>query len=225
MRSVLTQAAIIVVVAGAVGAYFAMTRPPKLNSAGPAAPSSTVTKPQGENREPSTPPKSTAPEKQPELGKQPEPKKDGENPRTPTPTPTVTTVVPAAKAEPPDDGKHISIERAKKLFDDQALDGRSVIFIDAREYWHFTTEHITGSMHVNKSYFDGAAPKKVLNYLPGNAVVVYCMGADCSDSEAVATRLEALHLNIGPIFILKDGLPGWKAAGYPTVPGGEVGFD
>jgi rhodanese-related sulfurtransferase len=224
MGRMLMQATVILVVAGAVGAYFAYTRPPRLNTSGqtisplppfPSSPQAAV--------EPKAAPKSTTDTPAPEHGK--------------------TGIAPAVPAEPPKkvdpprpapasgepaksvDGRLISIDRAKKLFDEQALNGQSVIFVDAREFWHYTDAHIPGAMHIDKKYFDGAAPKKVLKYLPGNAVVVYCMGADCSDSEAVATRLEALHLNIGPIFIIKDGLPGWQAAGYPVDKGGEVGFD
>jgi len=231
MRSILTQAAVIIGVAAAVGGYFAYTRPPTLGSS--KGPSDAAPPAAGTTKSPDKPLAGTPAD---QNNKKPDPgmKTDPAKPKDPVPKTSEPPAkpepkaVPAASAAPtkPDAkaDRHISLERAKKLFDDQALDGRSVFFVDAREYWHYTDQHVTGAMHIDKKYFDGAAPKKVLDYLPGNAVVVYCMGADCSDSEAVATRLEALNLNIGPIFIMKDGLPGWVSAGYPTAKGGEVGF-
>lgn len=118
----------------------------------------------------------------------------------------------------------ISLEEAKALHD------KGVIFIDARTYIEYTEGHIQGAMHCDKKYFDGAAPKKVREYLPGQEVVVYCHGAECTDSEAVVKRLIALNLNIGPYHIIKDGYPGWEGKnkvdpkGYPIDRGGEVGF-
>ncbi len=233
MRSILTQAAVIIVVAGAVGGYFAFTRPPTLGTpASPgdrpaAAPGTSPAAPKSDASTSGTSPQGGT--TKPESGTTEDPsKKPSDGKQTPPPQPKVDPKPPQAKASPaatpakPE--RMISLERAKKLFDDQSLDGKSVVFVDAREYWHYTDEHVLGAMHVDKRYFDGAAPKKVLNYLPGNVVVVYCMGADCTDSEAVAQRLEALNLNIGPIFVMKDGLPAWINAKYPTAKGGEVGF-
>lgn len=118
----------------------------------------------------------------------------------------------------------ISLEEAKALHD------KGVIFIDARTFIEYTEGHIQGAMHCDKKYFDGAAPKKVRDYLPGQEVVVYCHGAECTDSEALVKRLIALNLNIGPYHIIKDGFPGWQEKnktdpkGYPIDKGGEVGF-
>lgn len=128
----------------------------------------------------------------------------------------------ASKATPAEhvNDYFISLTEAKKKYD-----AHSAIFVDARTFTEFKEGHIPGSMHCAKSYFDGAAPKKVLNYLPGSEVVVYCHGAECTDSEAVVKRLQALNLNIGPCYIIKDGFPGWKAAGLPVDTGDEVGFE
>jgi len=132
-----------------------------------------------------------------------------------SPAPVVKPPAPVSAAE----GYFISLPDAKKMFD-----AGNVIFIDAREFDEYKKGHIRGSMHVNKRYFDGAAPKKVRDFLPGTEVIVYCHGEACSDSEAVITRLQALRLGIGPYHILKDGFPGWKDAGYPIDIGDEIGF-
>jgi rhodanese-related sulfurtransferase len=137
-----------------------------------------------------------------------------------------TTPVATTQPEPQKESNpwFISLEEAKALHD------KGVIFIDARTYVEFTEGHIAGAMHCDKKYFDGAAPKKVRDYLPGQEVVVYCHGAECTDSEAVVKRLIALNLGIGPYHIIKDGFPGWQEKnkvdpqGYPIDQGGEVGF-
>lgn len=113
----------------------------------------------------------------------------------------------------------VSLESAKQMYDEG-----SAIFVDARPYAEFVEGHIRGSMHCAVKYFGGATPAKVRQYLPGNAVIVYCHGQTCTDSFDVAVRLKALNLKIGPIYVLREGLPAWIKAGYPTDKGGEVGY-
>lgn len=248
MKSTLTQVVILLAVAGAIGGVFALTRPPKL-TAPPAQPQTTPakvdqTKTGTSTTEPKTPAKSDTPSKAPE----PKPEAKAESKAQPAapaksepaPQPAPKTVAtpaapapaqpeapkPAALSEAEQKGgfKFVDLAWAKKVHDEQSLDGQGVIFIDARIFKDFTDGHIPGSMHIDKRYFDGAAPKKIRDYLPGNAVVVYCGGADCTDSEAVVLRLRTLNIGIGPYYVLKAGFPGWKQAGYPIATGGEVGF-
>jgi rhodanese-related sulfurtransferase len=158
-----------------------------------------------------------------------------DNPRTtgqePGPVAKGETTGPAAAPAPTQpsgmEQYMISLARAKELYDLKAKGQWDGIFIDARGYDVYLQGHIPGSMHIDKKYFDGAVPKKVMLYLPGSEVVVYCQGEQCTDSEAVAVRLQALKLNIGPIHIIREGYPGWAAAGYPVTKNGEgeVGFD
>jgi len=131
---------------------------------------------------------------------------------------------PSAPANPAEK-YFISLAKAKELFDLKAKGQWDGVFIDARGYDNYLEGHIPGSMHIDKKYFDGKRPEKVRMYLPGVEVVIYCHGEQCTDSEAVAVRLQALKLNIGPIHIIKEGFPGWAAAGFPVDKGGEVGFD
>lgn len=123
---------------------------------------------------------------------------------------------PAPPPPPPPDGLFISLAKAKEL-----LDHGDAVFVDARPYDDFKAGHVLGAVHIDKKYFDGAAGADIAKKnLMGQRVVVYCHGADCTDSEAVAKRLIALNLNIGPVHIIKEGFPGWKAAGYPVEQGG-----
>lgn len=183
-----------------------------------------------------TPAKAPEPQAQPPAPAKAEPKPASQpEPKTVTTPATPSTSPPAAQPEAPKPAalseveqkggfKFVDLAWAKKIHDAQSLDGQGVIFIDARIFKDFTDGHIPGAMHIDKRYFDGAAPKKIRDYLPGNAVVVYCGGADCTDSEAVVLRLKTLNIGIGPYYIVKDGFPGWKKAGYPIATGGEVGF-
>jgi rhodanese-related sulfurtransferase len=121
---------------------------------------------------------------------------------------------PASAAE----AYFISLPDAKKLFD-----SGTVIFVDARAFAEYRDGHVRGAMHLDKGRIAGSI-SKIRGYLQGVEVVVYCHGAECTDSEAVIKRLQALNLGIGPYHILKDGFPGWEKAGYPVDKGDEVGF-
>jgi len=120
----------------------------------------------------------------------------------------------------------IDMATAKQKFDE-----KSAIFVDAREFIEYRDGHIAGAMSVPKRRFDGAVPKYIRDFLPGSAVVVYCHGAECTDSEAVVKRLIALNLQIGPYYILKDGYPGWQEMnkkdpkGYPINTGDSEGYN
>lgn len=152
-------------------------------------------------------------------------------PTAPTGSTGATGAVVAKQPEPPKSAAgnvqdyFIGIDEAKKKFDE-----KSAIFIDAREFVDYRDGHIAGAMSCPKRRFDGAVPKYIREYLPGNAVVIYCHGAECTDSEAVVKRLMALNLQIGPFYILKDGFPGWQdrnkkdPKGYPINTGDNEGF-
>jgi len=138
-------------------------------------------------------------------------------PKPPIPgTPTGTTGPATAE-----NNWFIDLATAKKIYD-----SNDAVFVDARTYDEFKEGHIYGAIHIDKKYFDGAAGADIARkQLKGQHVVIYCHGAECTDSEAVAKRLLALNMQIGPIHIIKDGFPGWKAAGYPvnTGPGETSG--
>jgi rhodanese-related sulfurtransferase len=144
---------------------------------------------------------------------------------TPAPAPkTADEVVPETSGTGKVTDYFISLEGAKLIWDSKKWRGKDMIFVDAREYREYAEGHIAGAMSCPKQRFDGAVPKYVRNYLPGNGVVVYCHGAECTDSEAVVRRLVALNLQISPLFIIKDGIPAWEKAGYPINKGDNEGF-
>lgn len=149
-------------------------------------------------------------------------------PTNPPPAPP-SGIPEAPRATPPAPAStvaqyHIDLDRAKAL-----LAAGDAIFIDARPYAEYAEGHIRGAMFLDKGHV--ATERKVRNYLPGKEVVVYCHGAECTDSEAVVKRLIALNLSIGPFRIIKDGFPAWvernraDPQGYPIDRGPEVGFE
>lgn len=155
--------------------------------------------------------------------KPPKPVDPGTNGAAGQPAPTgqpssTGSAVPTPPA--PENDLFISIEAAKAIFDSQ-----QAIFIDARPRDDYFKSHIPNAMHLEKDSLNGPPPDKVLNYLPGMQVVVYCHGELCTDSENVIKRLAALKKDIGPFRIIKAGFPGWEKAGYPTAAGAEVGFE
>jgi rhodanese-related sulfurtransferase len=132
---------------------------------------------------------------------------------------------PQQQAPPAADGNYITVERARQLFDAQFVGNRQVVFIDARARDIFEKGHVEGAMSLPAGELGPMLPAKVRNYLTGALVVIYCQGAECSDSHDVAKRLQAANIDIKPIFIFRDGYPAWVAAGHPTMAGPEVGWE
>lgn len=94
-----------------------------------------------------------------------------------------------------------------------ADEGEPFVLIDARDQVQFGQEHIPGA--INVPYVDiragGNLPPK------DTRIVVYCSDADCPISRYAYESLE--HLGYAHLYDMREGLQGWKAAGYPTVIG------
>lgn len=146
------------------------------------------------------------------------------SPPTPPTGQTGATGAETPKAKNPMDDYMVTIEQAKTLWD-KSQAGENIVFVDAREFVEYREGHIARAMSCPKRRFDGAAPAYVRNNLPGMAVVVYCHGELCTDSEAVIIRLQALKLSIGPFYIIRDGYPGWVKAGHPVNTGDSEGWN
>lgn len=200
-------------------------------SQGPSAKTSSDPKPA--EAEASTPP--PAPANPVEQAPAPKPAPPPPPPPPPTqkqPPPPAPQAAAPAKADKSaaaqDEAKDwfISLDRAKELYDKKEVNKRQVIFVDARTYNEFTEGHIRGAMCYSTKYTQGAPQAKLRNYLPGSAVVLYCHGELCTDSIDVGRYFQSLHMDIGPVFVIKDGMPGWLKA-YPNLvdKGPEIGFD
>jgi len=121
-----------------------------------------------------------------------------------------------------------AVPKAKKvealfttLADAKALfDRKGAIFIDSRHREDYELERIPGAVwlfveDVDRLY-DG-----VLGSIPKDrTLITYCSDPQCGSAIKLADELVARgHTKV---FILLEGLPGWKEAGYPTE-GSSVG--
>ncbi|MCC6661710.1 MAG: hypothetical protein IT437_12585 [Phycisphaerales bacterium] len=150
------------------------------------------------------------------------PQNNGSGPAAPPdPKPQESTKPADAKPTPPSAANQpnyfITVARARELWDRGQRDG-SVFFVDARNQESFVRGHVTGAMNILPGAFSGN-PQQASNYLPGMTVVVYCVGRECTDSEAVMIGLQNMKKGIGPIYIMHDGYQAWADAGNPTATG------
>lgn len=98
---------------------------------------------------------------------------------------------------------------AKALFDRQ-----QAVFVDARHAEDYESEHIEGAL----SLFVDEADSRYEGVLGGvpkdRTIVTYCSDALCDSAIKLADALVARgHTRV---FILLDGMPGWKSSGYPS---------
>lgn len=114
-------------------------------------------------------------------------------------------------------GTYVTEEQAKGLFDKGAL------FIDARVAAEYAEEHIKGAVNViykeTHPKVSQTAPTDTFDLakLPGKKdqeMVFYCNGSPCwKGYKAAAASIKAGYKKV---YWLRDGVPGWKAKGYPT---------
>ncbi len=95
----------------------------------------------------------------------------------------------------------------------QMLDQRSVRLIDVREPGEYAGEHIAGAENRPRSRFQ---PEQFLSAnddrLDNRLIVLYCQSGNRSGQ--VGRQL--LDAGFTQVAHLENGLPSWKAAGYPT---------
>lgn len=167
-------------------------------------------------------PDNNPPEQTPAVGAQtPQPgpgEQPAQVPATDPPTDANPPTQPPERPQPPpgipadtEPNYYITVEKAREYFDKGLA--QNVIFVDARPAQNYTAGHIPGAMHLPP--FEGV-PAKATENLPGMTVVVYCHGETCTDSKAVMIGLQNLKRDIGPIYIMKDGIDAWRAK-YPTL--------
>jgi len=87
--------------------------------------------------------------------------------------------------------------------------------IDARERQFFERGHIPGAINLPRS----AIARELEAFRQSwraQPIVIYCSGADCSDSRFLATRLS--HERIGPVTVFPGGWEEWSAVHLPSEP-------
>jgi rhodanese-related sulfurtransferase len=96
---------------------------------------------------------------------------------------------------------------AKILFD------QGVSFVDVRSRARWNDGHIPGAVVLDpkQQAFNEAALLQVVAKDQG--VVIYCMGPRCLRSSKACAK--AVGWGFEKVYYLREGWPGWKAAGYP----------
>jgi len=100
-----------------------------------------------------------------------------------------------------------------------AVDGRSVLILDARPSVFFENGHVPGALNLARDEFahDYRALTGVLQAAHDKPIIVYCSGGDCHDSRLVANAL--LSLGFGDVRVFTGGWDAWSAAGLPVSTG------
>ena len=99
----------------------------------------------------------------------------------------------------------INSAEAKALFDSGAA------FIDVRKDSDYEAGRVPGSIHLElKSIY---SPETLADEVEKDEeIVIYCNGHKCLRSGAAVEK--AVKWGYSKVYYFRDGLPGWKAAGY-----------
>ena len=89
------------------------------------------------------------------------------------------------------------------------LDG--ALWVDARNEVEYVSGHVPGSILLNEEQWSRRIEAFVMRW-NGQPVVVYCGGAECNASRAVARRLRA-DVGVPEIHVLRGGWQGYVQAG------------
>jgi rhodanese-related sulfurtransferase len=105
----------------------------------------------------------------------------------------------------------IGVSEARGLLTDPTS-----VFVDCRPSDQFQSGHISGALSLPSDRdLPGAALSQQRS---APTIIAYCDArGGCESSQRLAARLRELGLS--DVRILKDGLPGWLAAGYPAESG------
>lgn len=106
-----------------------------------------------------------------------------------------------------DGAKTVSAAEAKALFD------KGVVFLDVRKNKDWDAGRIPDAIHIelkkklNEGSMSGAIKKD-------QEVVIYCNGPKCMRSSKASKM--AVGWGFKKVYYFRDGIPAWKAAGYPA---------
>jgi rhodanese-related sulfurtransferase len=109
----------------------------------------------------------------------------------------------------------VDFEQVKAWFKDPGYEYGAYVFVDARNQEQYRQGHIPGAWLLDhfriERYID-----EVLPMCQGaEAVVVYCSGGQCEDSEYVVGDLLNFGINPSVIHLYVDGLEEWIDKGMP----------
>jgi rhodanese-related sulfurtransferase len=107
----------------------------------------------------------------------------------------------------------VSIEEAAAL-----LERSQVTFVDARPAYDYAAAHIPGAMNLPAEDAEGLLDMQSLPIPPEGAVITYCDGGSCEQSEYLGLLLRERDV-CQQVRVLEGGWQAWVAAGESTVSG------
>ena len=121
-----------------------------------------------------------------------------------------------AAVEEPEGPKapEVTVDEAKQAFEE-----KSALFLDARPPEVYAKGHLPGSLNLYSEEFEDYYPLLEDQIKSADRVIAYCDGGKCGRAPEIAGRL--LELVDVPVFVFKEGHPGWTKAGLPTKTGPE----
>lgn len=107
--------------------------------------------------------------------------------------------------------KKITLEEAKKIFDE----GKAV-FIDGRSRSAYEIRHIQGALNCSMGEFP-VQIEEIKKKVPLNTqIVTYCSGETCGLAEKVGRKM--MEQGYTDILVFQPGWPAWAQAGFPAQP-------
>lgn len=133
----------------------------------------------------------------------------------------LAVALPAFAANTPESLNGATVVNADKA---KELMGGGAKMIDTRVAAEYAEAHIAGAINVpykeksaKSADFDAGQDSFDLSKLPGDknaAVISYCNGAECWKSYKGAIAM--IKAGYKKVYWFRDGIPAWKAKGYPV---------
>ncbi|MBN2428758.1 MAG: rhodanese-like domain-containing protein [Deltaproteobacteria bacterium] len=122
----------------------------------------------------------------------------------------IATVVPSESGGP---AFPVAIEDVVRMLKSGA------VAVDARAREFFAEGHLPGALSLSVGELDEALALFMEKVPLNTALIVYCSGYGCPDSEDVAMRL--MSAGFSDVRIYEGGFPEWRDAGLPVETGGQ----
>jgi rhodanese-related sulfurtransferase len=120
--------------------------------------------------------------------------------------------VPVAVEGSPESPKEVAGATTVDAIAAKALFDRGVTFVDVRGSFRWSLGHIRGAVALDfKTDFNEASLLAIIG--KDQEVVIYCSGTRCLRSSKACAK--AVGWGFEKVYYLREGFPGWKAAGYP----------
>lgn len=101
----------------------------------------------------------------------------------------------------------VDATKAKALFD------KGVIFLDVRKDKDWAAGRVPDAIHIElKKKLNADSMSKQIK--KDQQVVIYCNGPKCMRSSKASAK--AVGWGFTKVYYFRDGIPAWKAAGYPV---------